>query len=302
MDNKSEIPIDIRINTIFENMPYSEKYGYDIWLTISIFILVFGIILYYFILNTIKKQRTNWEANKCNPLLMPFASTINSQYLSDNPTFDSDNFQQCLNKYNKSITDEIRNPIDHIFSMFSYIFKTGSSIASNIMSYIVYLFNLILKIFLSFLNRLKLIIEENNIIFGSIINFIGHIYGLLAVFYYKLILLIDLVKYIFIIAVLSVMIGLVLPSITLFIASLIMFIVFAVLCNIPFMWSFCGGAITFGIINYIALAFMILILVLYFKFSLFAEDTVDKIAGAADASSAANTATSAATSGATTEE
>lgn len=280
MADTAKNSIEKNINTIFENMPYSQKYGYDVWFTVSIFIIVLGVIIYYYILNTIKKQRTSWEANKCNPLLMPFASTINSRHLSDNPNYDSDNFKQCLNKYNKSITDEIRNPIDNIFSMFSYIFKIGSVIASNIMSYIVYLFNLIIKILLTFLTRLKFIIEENNLIFGSIINFIGHIYGILAVFYYKLILLAELIRFVFIIATLSVLIGLVLPSIVFAVTMLIISIVFYVLCSIilpfcPLCWA-CAPAGIHAVLTAVAFAFMTLIIILYSKFSEFANDVIEE--------------------------
>ena len=37
----------------------------------------------FFSINTLENQRVNFENNKCNPLFMPFASTINKEYKND---------------------------------------------------------------------------------------------------------------------------------------------------------------------------------------------------------------------------
>ena len=68
-----------KINTYFDNASYSELHSNDIWFTIIIFIVVIFVALYFFIISAIKSYKTSWQQDKCNPLLMPFASVINSE-------------------------------------------------------------------------------------------------------------------------------------------------------------------------------------------------------------------------------
>ena len=68
-----------KINSYFDNTSYSEFYSNDIWFTIIIFLVVICIALYFFIISTIKSYKSSWQQNKCNPVLMPFASIINSE-------------------------------------------------------------------------------------------------------------------------------------------------------------------------------------------------------------------------------
>jgi len=266
--------INNNINDLFESMSYGQAYSFDIWITIIVILIVIFIAIYLFIINTITSQKANWEANKCNPFMMPFASMINS---SNDPNYSRDNLNNCLNGFNKSITDDIGTPISGIFGIFSVIFQIAATIANTIMSYILYLINLIITLFLQLIERIKYIIQENSNVYRAINNMIGHILGFIAVLYYQIVLVVDSIKLMIPIFAMSFLITLVLPATIFTVISFILLFVFLVIGQL-FSPIFCLGCwawplvAMWAIAGVIALAFTIFVYILYFKMMEFGED------------------------------
>jgi hypothetical protein len=96
-----------KINTYFDNASYSELHSNDIWFTIIIFIVVIFVALYFFIISAIKSYKTSWQQDKCNPLLMPFASVINSEESKGKELdYIINNFNECLNTLNAELAQQ----------------------------------------------------------------------------------------------------------------------------------------------------------------------------------------------------
>lgn len=105
---------------------------------ILIVFLIFFICYINVLINTIP-IRDNWENEKCNPTVMPFAGLINTP---DNKTmleFTSENYNQCMKHIVKNVSDYQLTPFYYILSQVTTLF--GSFIA--IFQAIREMFNLI---------------------------------------------------------------------------------------------------------------------------------------------------------------
>ena len=80
----------------------------------SIFIILIFIGLSFYVATSvgIKNIRENWPAYRCNPLYMPFAST-----LAPVPTTANENFSYCLNDFMQSAAPALTQPLSYVQSM-----------------------------------------------------------------------------------------------------------------------------------------------------------------------------------------
>lgn len=285
------IKLDKKIKNLFDNMSYFQEYNYDIWITFLIIFFTILIVLYYYILNTIKSYRTEWQSEKCNPFLMPFASIINSQNENNDSDFVSTNFTNCLNKMNKSVADKTSTPIFSTFNILGGVFAFIASIASSIMSYILQLFSLLISLFMNFFTKLRDISTETNFIFGSINNFIGNILAFMATIYYQLVVILGSIRIMGPIFAMSIFIGVVIPSI---ITTSILFLTLIIIIVISWIWilvpaGFIAVPVPIGKIIVGALvipsllaftsslALTILIILIYLVFVTFSKNTLEKM-------------------------
>ena len=291
MDNNHATNVGENIKNFFDNISFSEKYNFDIWITIVTIAIVLYIALYYYVLNTIQSYRPQWQANKCNPYFMAAASIINPKDSESDSDFARNNLDNCLNNLNRDINDNAEEPINEMFNIFSGIFAFAASVSSNIASFIVYLFNLLVYIFQQVIERLQLIILESNFIFITIKSFMDSIIGVLAHIYYTLIILADSIKLSFYILSLSWLSVAVLPSVVAVAISSIMTLVTYVIAYVisgyavipifgwpmaplvPGLWFLYSGCLLTFII---AFAFFIFVTILYIVFKTFAENVLEK--------------------------
>ena len=67
------------VKKIYNKESYLDKYGGSVvvtGLTIFVFFLIFS---YFYINNHLSSLKANWNVNKCNPAVIPFAGLINSK-------------------------------------------------------------------------------------------------------------------------------------------------------------------------------------------------------------------------------
>jgi hypothetical protein len=149
------------INTYFENASYSELYSNDIWFTIIIFLIVICIALYFYIISTIKSYKSSWQQNKCNPVLMPFASLINSEESKNNELdYTINNFNECLNTLNAELAQEAKKPIDSVTNSIEGIFGSIHTTFIEVLEFVAYLYNLLIEFFKWIMNKLEIILEN----------------------------------------------------------------------------------------------------------------------------------------------
>jgi hypothetical protein len=190
MATKSEINIEKKISDYFENASYDELYSNDIWFTIIVFLIVFCIALYFYIKSSLQAYRNSWQDNKCNPLLMPFASVINSDKVQDNNDLEYivNNFNECLNTLTEEVATSSTKPINSILTYIGNFFNILFTIFIGIKGFIEYLLRLIMYFYSLVENSLKSVFLQISMFFMNINDFLGKIISMFLVVYYTLIL------------------------------------------------------------------------------------------------------------------
>ena len=279
------------IENVFETMSFSDQYNFDIWITIIAIIIVLFIAIYFYILNTIKSQKTKWNENKCNPLFMPFASVINSGDPEVTEEYTSENFKDCLNNLNNGINIDVQEPISKLFSMFSTMFAYASSVVSSIVSFIMYLFNLLFEFFKIIFEKLMQLFGEVTNIFHQIMSFFSNIMNTFNSIYYSLILIMDMFKYFFaviamgflIYAVIPMLIGMVIAGIIVVVAAVIHLISYYIPFIGPIMVVITGAILASVNIPFVIItAFFIFLLFLYLHLVDFGKRIICNISPSSD--------------------
>ncbi len=231
------MPEEIKQNivNIFDELSYSEDYNFDIWITIIAFIITIFIAGYFYIKNKIRVQKTNWDDEKCNPLFMPFADVIKNNDSSKSET--TDNFKECLNNVNYGIAMEVKSPIDAIMNIMSSVFGVLASGFSGVVNFITYLFSIIIKLFSVILEHLKVIVDNVRVQFIYIENFFQSVIGIITDIYYTITVLIDSIKLSFSVISLTVLTGIVLPSIATLATLIVLTVVFGILAWVFGWWN-----------------------------------------------------------------
>jgi len=190
MATKSEINIEKKISDYFENASYDELYSNDIWFTIIVFLIVFCIALYFYIKSSLQAYRNSWQDNKCNPLLMPFASVINSDKVQDNNDLEYivNNFNECLNTLTEEVATSSTKPINSILTYIGNFFNILFTIFIGIKGFIEYLLRLIMYFYSLVENSLKSVFLQISMFFMNINDFLGKIISMFLVVYYTIIL------------------------------------------------------------------------------------------------------------------
>jgi len=232
-ENKQKISENI-VN-IFDSLSYSEDYNFDIWITIIAFIITIFIAGYFYIKNKIRVQKTDWDDKKCNPLFMPFADTIKNNDSSKTET--TDNFKECLNNVNYGIAMEVKSPIDAAMDIMLSIFGVLASGFSGVVNFITYLFSIIIQLFRVIIERLKVIVDNVRVQFIYIENFFQSIIGIITDIYYTITILIDSIKLSFSVISLTVLTGIVVPSIATLATLIVLTVIFGILAWVFGWWS-----------------------------------------------------------------
>ncbi len=165
----------------------SKKYIYNLYDKFSYldinspFIITFFILIIFLIffigyinvaINTIPIKE-DWENEKCNPTVMPFAGLINKPNDKSILEFTIENYNQCMKHIVKDVTDYELTPFYYILSKTTELFTSFLVVIQSIRGIITFIreqFKLFfLFIFLKFLNV--------NISFQKILNDILNITG-----------------------------------------------------------------------------------------------------------------------------
>lgn len=212
-DNIEYMSIDKKINNINENASYYELFNYDIWITIIAFIIVFFIASYYIIKSSIRSYKATWENNKCNPIMMPFASIINPELANgDDYGYTLDNFNDCLNALNAELAVDMTKPIHQIKDNLDEFYSSLYSVAETTVTNLGALFTLIVEFFAIFIAKFKMLIFRSQEVFITINDFFAKLVSILTVIYYTIILLVGAYRLIFVVALLGFLLTIVAPA------------------------------------------------------------------------------------------
>ena len=275
MASTSENSLEKKISNYFENASYDELYSNDIWFTLIVFIIVLIIALYFYIKSTLVAYRNSWEEHKCNPILMPFASVINSDKVYDNNDLEYivTNFNDCLNILNEEIATDAKKPLNSILSYISNFFGILYTAFLGVKSFILYLFSLIVYFLNLINNSIQNLLLQIKLFFMNISDFLGKIISVFTVIYYTIILLIRSWKLMFAVLVMGWLLSFVVPISVLMLSSLIMLIILLLILYLPIVGPFLAG---FLIIFILALGGSFLAFTVLFAIAMFIYITFSK--------------------------
>jgi hypothetical protein len=212
-DDTENMSIDKKINDFNDNASYYELFNYDIWITIIAFIIVFFIASYYIIKSSIRSYKATWENNKCNPIMMPFASIINPELANgDDYGYTLDNFNDCLNALNAELAVDMTKPIHQIKDNLDEFYRSLYSVAETTVTNLGALFTLIVEFFAIFIAKFKMLIFRSQEVFITINDFFAKLVSILTVIYYTIILLVGAYRLIFVVALLGFLLTIVAPA------------------------------------------------------------------------------------------
>ena len=284
MDDSKKADPDIinNINSFNDNASYYELFNQDIWITIIVFIIVFLIAGYFFIKSTIRSYKAEWEKNKCNPIIMPFAAFINPELANgDDFAYVVDNFKDCLDMLNAESAKSMTKPINDIRENLGTFYNNLYGVANTTYAYLVSLFNLMLHFARLFLEKILNFTLHIQLVFITINDFFAKIISILTVIYYTLQLLIGAYKLIFILAVMGFLIVFVIPSglivttqLILLVSSIVrLSVVSAALPWSLFFFIIAIVLVVIGVITFIfALIFFIIMTLFYLMFLSFVNE------------------------------
>lgn len=261
------------INSFNDNASYYELFNQDIWITIIVFIIVFLIAGYFFIKSTIRSYKAEWEKNKCNPIMMPFAAFINPELANgDDFAYVVDNFKDCLDMLNAESAKSMTKPINDIRENLGTFYNNLYGVANTTYAYLVSLFNLMLHFARLFLEKILNFTLHIQLVFITINDFFAKIVSVFTVIYFTLQLLIGAYRLIFTLAVMGFLIAFVIPASVLLTTQLILLItgivrLVTVSAALPFSlpWFLVDLVIVIiGIVTFIfALIFLIIVTLFY---------------------------------------
>ena len=279
MASTSENSLEKKITNYFENASYDELYSNDIWFTLIVFIIVLIIALYFYIKSTLVAYRNSWEEHKCNPILMPFASVINSDKVYDNNDLEYivTNFNDCLNILNEEIATDAKKPLNSILSYISNFFGILYTAFLGVKSFILYLFSLIVYFLNLINNSIQNLLLQIKLFFMNISDFLGKIISVFTVIYYTIILLIRSWKLMFGVLVMGWLLSFVVPISIIMTVTLIMLIILLIILYLPIVGQILAAFLIFFIIllggSFLALLVVFTIaMLIYVKFSEFLQE------------------------------
>lgn len=101
-----------KIDKLYNQSTYTEKYGGSIFMTVIILFVFFIALSYFYVMSKAQPIKDNWVNERCSPAVMPFAGLINKP--EDQTAFDftGDNFAYCTQNILQEITGIFLIPIN----------------------------------------------------------------------------------------------------------------------------------------------------------------------------------------------
>lgn len=112
-----------KLNTIYKQKSYLDKYGIDVWTAIIIMLVFFVLTMYYYVLNNIEPIKADWENQKCSPAVIPFAGLINKGPNESAMDFAGKNLTGCVQDVFTNIAADAFQPVYYVANNLSASFS-----------------------------------------------------------------------------------------------------------------------------------------------------------------------------------
>ena len=173
-----------KINKIYEEITYIDLNASNIFISILLFLIFIGLIIYFYIKINLRLLRTDWPTNRCKPYLMPFAGLIMPQSNQSAWDYTQSNFAYCSIGGLKKLVGIATKPI---YLMEQAIIKVQMLILEAIFELLRlintikrYLAALIVALY-NKLNNILIAFLKNNLVLSDIMNRVS---GIMTTQYY----------------------------------------------------------------------------------------------------------------------
>ena len=120
MSSKKKDALSI-VKELYSATDYMSKHGGDLWITVIICSSVIYLMYRQYIINILEVIKSDWQNQKCNPLLMPFAGFINKPVGKSNFDFTTENFSTCVFDILRYISEMAVNPFQMVLNIINDI-------------------------------------------------------------------------------------------------------------------------------------------------------------------------------------
>ena len=108
------------INNLYNKKTYLERYGLDFWITVILCVVIIILVSYYYVMNHIQPIVSDWNNQRCSPVVIPFAGIINKPANMTAFEFTGSNFVNCVTTILEDISSDAFAPIQYIMNLFIY--------------------------------------------------------------------------------------------------------------------------------------------------------------------------------------
>ena len=157
MDNISN-----KINEIYEKRGYLDRYGLDIFITVFLIFTLTSVSNYLNIKNNAQPIINDWENQKCNPKIMPFAGLINKPPDMTAMEFTTQNFTSCMQHTISELGKDALEPLNDAANLSIGTFSGLGEITSMLTGFLNNIRNIIQEVFSYFTNIINGILVPIN--------------------------------------------------------------------------------------------------------------------------------------------
>ena len=115
-----------KLNHMYTNATYISRYSVDILVTAVICTVVFLIVSYYHIMNSIEPIKADWINQRCSPGVIPFAGIINKPDDQSALEFTASNFTNCTQTILSDVAENALMPLYYSMNVITELMKTLS--------------------------------------------------------------------------------------------------------------------------------------------------------------------------------
>lgn len=195
-------PLTATLNKLYEKTSYLDRYGGSVVIAMFTIIGIFMFFTYYYLKNNSDVIKNNWQKNRCNPLYIPFAGIIIDPKNMTKEEYATKNFFHCFGVLLKDIIEAALAPIQAATILITATASVMMQTTNSLMGAILYVRNSLSSgfgllgnrsmNFLTLLTKLshlvKNSINQGQGILVTILYIFFTAYGMLASFFYVLII------------------------------------------------------------------------------------------------------------------
>jgi len=115
-----------KINKIYENPTYFDQYGSSVIMFIVLTIIVFIVYSYSTVMLQIQPIKDDWQNQRCNPKVIPFAGLINKPNNKSIGEYTQENFTYCTQTILQNISGYALQPLTFLTASLKSLFVSLS--------------------------------------------------------------------------------------------------------------------------------------------------------------------------------